>query len=223
MFNIKAKARWTKFWVRRGGINLAGRLSSWLATWFTPPYKARTKLARITSKGYISPWATVHHADLRLGKNTFIGDRVTIYDNNDGSYVDLKDRVELYSDIIIETCNGGSVQIGEATHIQPRCNIVGCKSSVIIGKRVEIASNCAFYPYNHATKAGQKIREQPLISGGDIIIGDDAWLGFGVIVLDGVRIGKGAVIGAGSVVTKDIPDNAIAMGSPARVVKMRTE
>jgi acetyltransferase-like isoleucine patch superfamily enzyme len=56
---------------------------------------------------------------------------------------------------------------------------------------------------------------------GDIVIEDDAWLGVGVVVLDGVRIGKGAVIGAGSVVTRDIPDNAIAVGVPASVVKMR--
>ena len=52
-------------------------------------------------------------------------------------------------------------------------------------------------------------------------MGDDAWLGYGVIVLDGVRIGKGAVVGAGSVVTEDIPDGGIAVGVPARVVKMR--
>jgi acetyltransferase-like isoleucine patch superfamily enzyme len=56
---------------------------------------------------------------------------------------------------------------------------------------------------------------------GGIVVGDDVWLGFGVVVLDGVRIGKGAVVGAGSVVTRDIPDNAIAVGVPARVVKMR--
>ena len=58
---------------------------------------------------------------------------------------------------------------------------------------------------------------------GGIVIGDDAWLGVGVIVLDGVKIGKGAVVGAGSVVTRDIPDGAIATGVPARVVKMRRD
>jgi acetyltransferase-like isoleucine patch superfamily enzyme len=52
---------------------------------------------------------------------------------------------------------------------------------------------------------------------------DDAWLGYGVIVLDGVRIGKGAVVGAGAVVTHDIPEGAIAVGVPARVVKMRSD
>ena len=55
------------------------------------------------------------------------------------------------------------------------------------------------------------------------MIEDDAWLGVGVIVLSGVRIGKGAVIGAGAVVSRDVPDGAIAMGVPARVVKMRAE
>ena len=58
---------------------------------------------------------------------------------------------------------------------------------------------------------------------GDIVVGDDAWLGYGVIVLDGVHIGKGAVVGAGSVVTNNIPDGGIAVGMPARVVKMRED
>ena len=68
-----------------------------------------------------------------------------------------------------------------------------------------------------------RIQEQPLHTKGDIVVGDDAWLGFGVIVLDGVRIGKGAVVGAGSVVSDDIPDGSIAVGVPARVVKMRKD
>jgi acetyltransferase-like isoleucine patch superfamily enzyme len=59
------------------------------------------------------------------------------------------------------------------------------------------------------------------VTKGGIRVGDDAWLGFGVVVLDGVSIGKGAVIGAGAVVTSDIPDNAIACGVPAKVVRAR--
>jgi acetyltransferase-like isoleucine patch superfamily enzyme len=60
-----------------------------------------------------------------------------------------------------------------------------------------------------------------LQSKGPIIIGDEAWLSAGVIVLSGVRIGKDAIIGAGSVVTKDVPDGAIASGNPASVIKIR--
>jgi acetyltransferase-like isoleucine patch superfamily enzyme len=86
-----------------------------------------------------------------------------------------------------------------------------------------IASGCALYSYDHGILPNMLIGKQPLQSKGRILIDDDAWLGFGVIVLSGVRIGKGAVVGAGSVVTRDIPDGAIAVGSPARVIKMRSE
>jgi acetyltransferase-like isoleucine patch superfamily enzyme len=92
-----------------------------------------------------------------------------------------------------------------------------------IGDRVEIAARCAFFSYDHGMVAGQPIVDQPLTSKGEISIGDEAWLGYGVIVLSGVRIGKGAVIGAGSVVTHDVPDGAVATGVPARVIKMRSD
>jgi acetyltransferase-like isoleucine patch superfamily enzyme len=86
-----------------------------------------------------------------------------------------------------------------------------------------MAPCCAFYPYDHSMLPVKPIREQPLKTRGGIIIEDEAWLGFGVIVLDGVRIGQGAVIGAGSIVTKNIPDGSIAAGNPACVIKMRSD
>ena len=55
-----------------------------------------------------------------------------------------------------------------------------------------------------------------------IIVNDDVWLGHGAVVLEGVQIGKGAVIGSGTVVNRDIPDNAIAVGIPARIIGMRS-
>jgi acetyltransferase-like isoleucine patch superfamily enzyme len=57
---------------------------------------------------------------------------------------------------------------------------------------------------------------------GGITIEDDVWIGFGAVVLDGVHIGSGAVIGAGSVVTRDVPAQAVVAGSPARVLKYRS-
>ncbi|NEQ84957.1 MAG: maltose O-acetyltransferase [Moorea sp. SIO2I5] len=65
--------------------------------------------------------------------------------------------------------------------------------------------------------------EQGVYSKGPVVIGDDVWLGAGAIVLDGVRIGKGCIIGAGAVVTKDLPDYAVAIGVPARVIRMRQQ
>jgi len=212
---------WPRFWMRWSGLSSFGRTATYLATWFTPPYKSRVYLAYYHPQGYIAPSATIHHNNLQLGEHVFLGERVIIYQTDEGS-VKLGKEVQLYSDITIETGADGQVIIGDETHIQPRCQLSAYQGSVQIGCRVEIAPNCAFYPYNHGTKLGNPIRTQPLESRGGIIIGDDAWLGFGVVVLDGVQIGKGAVIGAGSVVTSDIPEDAIAIGSPARVVKMRS-
>ena len=85
-----------------------------------------------------------------------------------------------------------------------------------------IAPRCAFTPYQHGFADTQRpMREQPLTSNGDIVIEDDVWLGLNVCVMDGVTIGTGAIIGAGAVVTKDIPPFAIAGGVPARVLRDR--
>jgi acetyltransferase-like isoleucine patch superfamily enzyme len=191
------------------------------ASIFSPRYKARCYLAKLGHVGYISPTAIIEHRHIKLNRNVYIGDRCTIYQSGNDSTVLLNEGVHLYSDIIIETGQKGRVIIDEGTHVQPRCSISAYIGSVQIGKRVEIAPNCAFYPYNHMITPGEKIRNQPLYSKGDIFVEDDVWLGFGVIVLENVRIGAGAVIGAGSVVTKNIPAGAIAVGSPARIVGNR--
>lgn len=88
---------------------------------------------------------------------------------------------------------------------------------------MSVAPYCAFYPYEHGILPTLPIRKQPLRTRGGIVIGDEAWLGVGVIVLDGVHIGAGAVVGAGSVVMHDIPEGAVAQGVPARVVMLRSE
>ncbi|MGN6552553.1 MAG: acyltransferase [Verrucomicrobiota bacterium] len=133
----------------------------------------------------------------------------------------LKSRVQIYGDTIMETGSDGQIEIGPNTHIQPGCHFHAFLSDITIGASVEIAANCAFYSYNHGMAAGKTIMSQPLESKGPITVGDGAWLGHAVIVLAGVRIGAGAVVGAGSVVARDIPDNAIAAGTPARVIRFR--
>ena len=212
---------WSFFWMQFAGLGFFGRLAAWLATWFVPPYYERRRLALYHQNGYIAPSAAIHHAHLQLGANVFVGDRVTIFQARDGGSVELGDRVRLYNDTYIQTGQGGSLKIGADTTIQPRCQFSAYKAAIQIGRGVQIAPNCAFYPYDHGIAPGELISKQPLQTKGGITVDDDAWLGFGVIVLDGVRIGKGAVVGAGAVVNRDIPDGAIAVGVPARVVGMR--
>lgn len=207
--------------MRFAGVGTFGRIAAWLAALWTPPYYGRYELARRSRRGYVSPSATIHHTDLRLGEHVFIDDRVLIYQDRDGGEVDLAEGVHLHRDTIIQTGYGGSVKIGKNTYIQPRCQLSAYKAPISIGASVQIAPNCAFYPYDHSTEPGTPISRQPLQTKGGIVIGDDVWLGVGVLVLDGVTIGEGAVIGAGAVVTGDVPKGAIAVGVPARVIKTR--
>ena len=209
--------------MRYAGLNTLGRVATRLASYFAPPHKARVRLANMNRRGYIEPSATIYHSDLRLGANCFIGDRVMIFQKENGGPVELGDRVNIYRDTIIETGHGGYLTIGAYASIHPRCQLNAYLAPIQIGSGVMIAPNCAFYSYDHGIAPDMIIRSQPLQSKGGIIVGDEAWLSVGVIVLNGVRIGSHAVIGAGSVVTKDVPDGAIAVGSPARVVKMRKD
>lgn len=207
----------------QAGPRRLGRVAAYLAGIFTRPYKGRVVLAHQSARGYISPTAAISHSRLELGKHVFIGDGVVIYQRHEAGPVILGDYVELHRDVIIENGRGSSLEIGERTGIQPRCQISAYLAPISIGKRVQIAPACAFYPYDHGMAAGTPMISQPLTTRGPIVVEDDAWLGYGVVVLSGVRIGSGAVIGAGAVVTHDIPAQAIAVGAPARVVKMREE
>ena len=214
---------WIWFWMKRSGLHPSGRIAMSMAALFVPKYKSRCYLARKGRVGYIASSAMIEHSDLQLTRDVYLGDRVIIYQSANGGTVSLREGVHLYSDIIIENGEGGTVTIDEGTHIQPRCSISAYKGSVKIGKRVEMAPNCAFYPYNHAMDPDKLIRNQPIVSEGDIIVEDDVWLGFGAIILQNVRLGQGCVIGAGSVVTKNIPAGAIAVGNPAKIIGHRTD
>jgi acetyltransferase-like isoleucine patch superfamily enzyme len=217
------RGAWARFWMKFAGTSRTGRTAARLAGWFYPPYKARHTLARFSPAGYIAPSATIHHKNLTLGKHVFLGDGVTIYARGTDEPVVLGDEVSINKDTIIEMGHGGSLIIGARTTIQPHCQFSVYKGTIRIGEEVQIAPNCAFYPYNHGMSPESSMKQQALLSKGGITLEDDVWLGYGVIVLDGVRIGRGAVIGAGSVVNRDIPEGAIAVGVPAKVVKSRDD
>ncbi len=203
------------------GVGMTGRFATRLATMFAPPYMARFYLARLTDNPYIDPQAVIHYEGLTLGAQAFIADRVIVYQATGGGRVTIGDSTHILRDSVLETGQGGSIEIGSDTFLHPRCQVMAYKGDVRIGDHVAVAPGCAFYAYNHGFSAGELVKRQALETRGGIRVGDGAWLGFGVIVLDGVSIGAGAVIGAGSVVTDSIPDNAIAVGNPARVVSIR--
>ena len=115
---------------------------------------------------------------------------------------------------------GDDIQINDAVHI-------AAINSVTIGNRVLIASKVFISDHNHGFYGKGNIHTSPsippvkrVLSSEPVIIGDDVWIGEFVAILPGVTIGKGAVIGTMSVVTKDIPKYSIAVGSPAKVIKI---
>lgn len=212
---------WSRFWMRYAGIGKIGRFATRLATIGVPPYKARMPLARFYLHGYIAPSVEICHSQIKFGDNIFLGDRVVIYKGQDGGGVNLGKKVAVHRDCIFETGFGGSITIGEQTSIQNRGQFSGYLGDIQIGNHVQIAPNCSFYPYNHGVNQNELISRQPLKSKGPIRIGDDVWIGVGATILENVRIGTGAIIGANAVVTKDVPDFCVAVGNPAVVLGNR--
>lgn len=134
--------------------------------------------------------------------------------------ITLGDEVIISRNCMVQA-KAGSVTIGMRTEIGPN-TIISSISNIDIGKHALIGPNCFI-------GGGHYITDRPEIpmmdlgwaSRGPVVIGDDVWMGSGVVVLDGVRVGNGCVVGAGAVVTKNLPDYAVAVGMPAKVVRYR--
>jgi acetyltransferase-like isoleucine patch superfamily enzyme len=109
--------------------------------------------------------------------------------------------------------------IGTGTYVN-RYTIFDAHQHLHIGRNVMIGPHCYFTDADHSTEPGSSVQSQPMRVS-SLIVEDEAWIGAHVTVLPGVRIGRGAVVGAGSVVTRDVPSMAIAVGSPARVIRRR--
>lgn len=120
----------------------------------------------------------------------------------------------------VYTDYGFYTKIGHDTFINHNAYFMdGC--GITIGSHCFIGPNCGMYTAIHATVAEE--RNQGLEKALPIVIGDNCWLGGDVTILPGVTIGDNTIIGAGSVVTKDIPANVIAVGNPCRVLRPITD
>lgn len=111
---------------------------------------------------------------------------------------------------------GFNITIGDRCFLNFDCVLLDC-SRITIGDEVQIAPGVHLYTATHPLDAVQ--RRAGFESASPITIGDGVWLGGGVIVCPGVTIGENTVVGAGSVVTKDLPPNCVAVGNPCRVLR----
>jgi acetyltransferase-like isoleucine patch superfamily enzyme len=148
---------------------------------------------KLNASAYISPFSYVrNHRNISIGLKTYINANVVLWP--------------------VELC------IGNYTEINPGTCIYG---RVIIGSYVMIAPNVMIAGGNHS----KLLNNVPMIfqkcTEKGIIIEDDVWIGANSVILDGVTIKKGAVVAAGSIVTKNVQSNAIYAGNPARIIKFR--
>ncbi len=201
----------------RAIIRFAGILFSYLY-----PYKIHNKIKNVISIFYTG-WRSKEFK--RFGKNSKLGlgmnicgeDMIEIgtdvfIGNNTGITVNVKNSNRNVSKIII----GNKCHISPNNHITAT-NYIEIGNYVRTGKYVLISDNSHGEPNN---KKHQKLPlyQRPIFSKGKVIIGNNVWIGEKASIMAGVIIGDNAIIGANTVVTKDVPANAIAVGSPARII-----
>lgn len=113
----------------------------------------------------------------------------------------------------------GVLEIGDGTVMSGLCVLSACRR-VALGRRVLLGRNVYIADHNHGrAQPGVPIMDQPLEDLVPVSVGDGAWLGQNAVILPGARIGTGAVVGANSVVSGEVPAHHVAVGAPARVIR----
>jgi acetyltransferase-like isoleucine patch superfamily enzyme len=117
-------------------------------------------------------------------------------------------------------CHEGMVEIGEKTVMGQECTI-SAYQKVRIGEQCVIADRAMFIDFDHGVvEVERPIRLQGIYKR-DVEVGSNVWIGYGACILRGVRVGDNSIVGTNSVVTRDVPANAVVAGVPARIVRMR--
>mgnify|MGYP000628665637 CR=1 FL=1 len=152
---------------------------------------------------------------VQAGKNVYIGKHCSLKGKH---HITLEDCVTVrpYAQI----WSGGTVKIGWGSEIGERCRI-SISNSLEIGKKVLLSPNVYITDCDHEYRnIDIPVIDQGIVQRGQSVsIGEGSYIGINAVIVGNVKIGKHCVIGANSVVTKDVPDYCVAVGSPARVIK----
>jgi maltose O-acetyltransferase len=153
---------------------------------------------------------------LFLAKRTLRKKDVIIFNNTVFSNVIFKGKavIEPYCRLTGDS----KIVIGDNFYLNAGCHLLG---EIAFGDNVMIGPKTVIWGRNHGVSKDTIMRSQPHVKK-KISIGNDVWIGANVTILPGVKINTGAVIGAGSVVTKEVPSNAIVVGNPAKIIKYRS-
>lgn len=171
------------------------------------------------------------HVQITHGKHIICGKSVKFEDYSEihglcsdglnfGDYVTISRGVMIRPSSYYGGDFGVGLTIGEHSSIGPY-GYIGCSGRVTIGKNVMFGPKCSLFAENHVfSDTNTTIKSQGVAQKG-ITVEDDCWIGSNVIILDGVTIGKSSVIGAGTVVTKDIPPGSIVVDKREKIIRSR--
>ncbi len=176
--------------------------------------RARDKAFSLAIKGSFAEFgrASVIQLPVRLDGE----DRIAI---GDGVFVGAGSWLQ----VLEQSDSPLALSIGDGTSIVGGC-VLSAVREVRLGRSVLVARNVYVADHMHAfADRARPVLAQGITRVGRVEVGDGAWLGENVVVGPGVRIGKGAVVGANSVVLSDVPDYAVAVGAPARIVEKSRE
>jgi acetyltransferase-like isoleucine patch superfamily enzyme len=159
------------------------------------------------------------NARIEIGRRTIFYKNTVVKTNNGGKIKIGEDCEFIFGSCLMT--NGGLITIGNRCSINQYVIIYGNGKGVIIGNDVMIAAHTVIIPFNHKFENLAVPMYSQGISSKGIFIEDDVWIGAGCKILDGVKIGRGSIIAAGAVVTKDILPNSVVTGIPGKVIKFR--
>ena len=166
-----------------------------------------------------------HGKHIRCGKNVKFEDFSEVHGLcsdglNFGDYVTISRGVMIRPSSYYGGDYGVGLTMGEHSSIGPY-GYVGCSGRITIGKNVMFGPKCSLFAENHVfSDTESSIKSQGVQQKG-ITIEDDCWIGSNVTILDGVTVGKGSVIGAGTLVTKDIPAGSVVVDKRDKVMRVR--
>ena len=177
---------------------------------------------------------------IHIDQSAVLGDNFNLdlrAPKNGATYLEIGEKSMIDSSFVFET-ESGHIKVGDRVHIGGGTQLIS-RNGITIGNDVIIAWNCTIYDHNshsiyweerkndvsreweNATHGLSVLQDKDwsVVKSAPIVIEDKVWMGFGVTILKDVTIGEGAVIGAGSVVTRDVAPYTVVAGNPAQVVK----
>ena len=182
----------------------------------------------------------------KIAKNIFVGKKVKVIEKKyltirektklqDGVYIDALSRegVSIGDGVVIGRntrieCTGGLQSIGKGVRIGNRTTfgndcMFGAAGGIEIGDDVVAGQFIRFHSENHNYNDISKLIRNQGVSHKGIKVGNNCWIGAGVVFLDGAELGDGCVVGTNAVVTKNFPENSVIVGVPAKIIKKRGE